>query len=217
MTVRERVLAALNQSANATCDDCLAIVAGLRSRQIAYTTCPTLAAEGVIDRDRGLCASCGKFKNVSRIHVGMLLHSAIHESPGQGTATRQWYWEGNIQSSLVTWLRDHGYDVIQQANTATREAGKDIVAISADGEELWVSVKGFPERSAHVQARHWFAGAIFDLVLYRGARTDATLALAFPDGFTTYATLAARTAWLRKSMPFTIYWVSEYGDLRIEQ
>ena len=137
--------------------------------------------------------------------------------PLRGESTvRPWCWEGNVQAALVRWFRDHGYVIEQEANTATREAGKDIVATDPDGRTVWVSVKGFPERSLHVQARHWFAGALFDLILYRHERPDVRLALAFPDGFTTYTALAARTAWLRTSMPFTIYWIAESGTVRIE-
>jgi len=38
-----------------------------------------------------------------------------------------------------------------------------------------------------------------------------------PDGFTTYLGLVKRVAWLRKAMPFSIFWVSEDGPVREEQ
>lgn len=61
----------------------------------------------------------------------------------------------------------------------------------AQGKELWVSVKGYPEKSTHVQARHWFAGAVFELMLYRHESATARPAIALPEGFRTYANLAS--------------------------
>ena len=53
------------------------------------------------------------------------------------------------------------------------------------GQELWVSVKGYPrgteKTNPTVQARHWFQGAVFDIVLYRGEDTQVALAIALPD------------------------------------
>ena len=121
-----------------------------------------------------------------------------------------------MQSTLAAWLTHQGLRIERVANTATREAGKDIVAVTAEGKTLWVSVKGFPEgMKPYTQARHWFSGAVFDLILYRDERADVELALAFPDGFPTYRALAARLSPLRQAMPFTIYWISESGSVRI--
>lgn len=141
-------------------------------------------------------------------------------TPAGDHDTHNWYWEGNVQSRLVTWLVQNGYHIRQVANTATREAGIDVIATTPANEDLLVSVKGFPERTekttSPTQARHWFSGAIFDLVLYRNDYPSAQLALALPEGFTTYATLTRRTQWLRESMPFTIFWIGETGDVRAE-
>lgn len=140
------------------------------------------------------------------------------EEPAKVTPSdfRPWYWEGHIQSQLVSHLVRQGFSIRSVSDTATRIQGKDIVAVTPDGKELWVSVKGFPESSANTQARHWFAGAIFDLILYRNENPDVHLALAFPDGFTTYSGLSSRVTWLRDTMPFKIYWVNEAGEVRVE-
>ena len=115
----------------------------------------------------------------------------------------------------MTWLSSRGFAVRQAANTATREQGIDVIAGSSSGRDLLVTVKGWPEESADVQARHWFAGTLLDLVLYRGDYPDAQLGVAFPDGFTTYKTLARRTAWLAEAVPFSIFWVAEGGDVTV--
>jgi len=90
------------------------------------------------------------------------------------------------------------------------------VAVAPDGSELWVSVKGYPEKSPNVQARHWFSGAVFDLLLYRGQDPSAKLALALPQGFATYTNLLPRIDWLKQMMQFQVFWVSEDGTVRVE-
>lgn len=102
------------------------------------------------------------------------------------------------------------------ADTESRAQGKDIVAISQDGKELWVSVKGYPENSPNNQARHWFSSAVFDLVLYRGQNPDVSLAIGLPEGFSTYKGLIPRIRWLQDSMPFKIYWVAESGKVSVD-
>jgi len=116
--------------------------------------------------------------------------------------TYSWYWEGNVQARVVSYLAYNGYTIQNVANTASREAGKDIVAVAPDGNELWVSVKGYPEKSPNVQARHWFSGAVFDLLLYRGQDPSAKLALVLPEGFVTYTNLLPSIDWLKRTMIF---------------
>lgn len=94
-----------------------------------------------------------------------------------------WYWEGNIQAVLVNHLSMNGYRIVSTANTASHESGKDIEAVGADGKILWVSVKGWPEKSQNTQARHWFSQALFDIILYRNESKNVDLAVAFPDKF----------------------------------
>ncbi|WP_174819897.1 PD-(D/E)XK nuclease family transposase [Paenibacillus koleovorans] len=45
----------------------------------------------------------------------------------------------------------------RRADTTSRTSGKDIIAIDRQGKELWISVKGYLEKSSNVQARHWFS------------------------------------------------------------
>lgn len=53
-----------------------------------------------------------------------------------------WFWEGNVQARVVSYLAYNGYVIRSVANTVSRKSGKDIVAIAPDGNELWGSVKG---------------------------------------------------------------------------
>lgn len=117
---------------------------------------------------------------------------------------------------MVSWLERKKWCIRQTANTAAKAQGKDIVATKGS-VELWVSVKGFPtgtERTnAATQARHWFAHALFDVLLYRDERRDVELAIALPAGFPTYGKLAGRVRWLRDNLPLTFLWVSEDGEV----
>jgi len=218
VTNKERVLESLQFAE--LCDDCLSDSSGVRPRQAVYALCRTLSEKKSIYRHRGKCDHCRKLKLVSRVITDdspKVEVAASTESSSKTPSTiKDWFWEGNIQSRVVSYLAYNGYAIQSVANTATREAGKDIVAVSPDGEELWVSVKGYPEKSSNVQARHWFSGALFDLILYHGEAPDVKLALAFPIGFTTYKNLLPRIEWLKQKMQFQVFWVSEDGTIQIE-
>lgn len=103
--------------------------------------------------------------------------------PAPEPVARPWSWEGNVQSKIVGKLKSEGWRIVQAVNTASRDAGKDIVA-ERDGKTLWVTVKGFPagtpKTSPTTQARHWFARATFDVVLWRGEDAETHIAVGLP-------------------------------------
>ncbi len=119
-----------------------------------------------------------------------------------------------MQATVVAHLVGNGWTIRRVANTSIREHGHDIEA-ERDNVILWVTVKGFPERTPKTQpatqARHWFADALFDVILRRQeAPSNVSFAIALPV-FQTYETLAARTEWLSHTVPFTYFWVTELG------
>jgi hypothetical protein len=216
MSNKDKLLAALGRLGGPVCDDCAAAAAGLTRRQTAFQLATELAAQGAIGRAKAICSLCGALKNASwRIGITPAADS-IRPSPPATDRTRPWYWEGNIQSRLVDELKRLGYAIESVVDTGTKEPGTDIVARSSGGKGLWVTVKGFPEKSAYTQARHWFAGALMDVVLYRGAESAIDLAIGLPDGFPTFQALASRVAWLRDRVPYSVYWVGESGTVRTE-
>ncbi|MHB8926566.1 MAG: hypothetical protein ACYC9Q_02730 [Bacillota bacterium] len=238
-TILERILDAINTLDVPICDDCLAERLGLKYRQQAFLRNRQLASAGLIGRGRGVCGFCGGRKNVNwRIEprgrasygptpeVGLsgpdsraaAPTAALARPDEVGSSHRQWSWEGNVQAVLVRYLEQDGYRITHTADTASREAGKDIIALTPEGRELWVSVKGFPEPkpSATTQARHWFAHAIFDMVLYRDQNSEASLAIGLPGGFKSYAALAKKVEWFLKDMPVTLYWVHEDGTVKVQ-
>ena len=229
MTASESILIALQHAEGTICDDCMVTAAYLSRRQVSNQICRKMAAHGLIHRGLGKCYLCGKVQLVNSLfpieqqsNSPMAVSSA---SPKESTTLisgvepmphdRHWYWEGNIQSHIVTWLVGQGYDIRSVANTATREHGKDIIAIGPDRKELWVIVKGFPEKSKYAQARHWFSQAILDALLYHDENADVYIAVAFPE-FTTYRKLAKRMDWSRTTLPLMIYWVTEQGQVTAE-
>jgi hypothetical protein len=169
-----------------------------------------------------LCHRCSKRKIVNQI---LVIAAAKHiekaeENKGLDKASlnrHPWYWEGNVQKRLLDWLQKNGHEIHSFSDTASRSGGVDIVAKDATGSQIWITVKGYPETLRNVQARHYFANAIFDLILYRGESASVQLGIALPEGFPTYKNLAKKVQWLREEIfPFDIYWINEDGRVRKE-
>jgi hypothetical protein len=180
--------------------------------------CHRLAANGLITRER----KGGTI--INRAHLndggGLFLPELVEVSttPLQlenPSGPRAWSWEGNVQAKVVAFLAHDGWMIRRVANTATREAGRDIEA-ERDGVTLWVTVKGFPSNAkkglAPTQARLWFASALFDVVLWRNESPTAQIVVALPT-FLTYQRLAERTLWFESAAPFSYLWVSEVGEV----
>lgn len=219
MANKDSIQKVLHQVNKPICDDCMKDLANLPFRPTSYQICKDLSLQGLVFRSQYTCSQCGKQKIcTAKKDNGTLPEQNKQSNPVNNAldSSPPWYWEGNVQATLVEYLAIHSYLIKSVADTASRTQGKDIVASSASGRELWISVKGYPKNSANVQARHWFAGAIFDLILYHGENPNVELAIALPDNYITYLNLANRVIWLRNSMPFRIYWIDYQGNVRIE-
>jgi len=138
-----------------------------------------------------------------------------HRGPLDGAGVRPWSWEGNVQDRIIEHLKNEGWTIERAANTATRETGKDIVA-KREERRLWVSVKGYPEKSMNFQARHWFGGAVFDLLVYRSADPIVELGIGLPGGFKTYTNLLPKVTWAKAQLPFFVFWVAQSGAVTVE-
>jgi len=210
----ETLIKAISTSGS-MCDDCLASFTGISPRQTVNIVCRALAEAGNLDRRRQVCGRCHREKIVNAYveHASPSIQAARLISAGTGV-DRPWYWEGNVQSKLASWLRESGWSIAQEANTSTRETGIDLIA-NRGPKQLWVSVKGWPENSPNVQARHWFAGAILDVVRYRDIDHTVRLAIGIPSGYKTYQNLVNSVQWLRRTLPLLIMEVSQAGDVRV--
>jgi hypothetical protein len=94
-----------------------------------------------------------------------------------------------------------------------------VVAVAPTCHTIWISAKGFPvgtvKTNPQTQARHWFAHALFDLILWRGEDISVTLALALPK-HGTYLKLANRVNWCLSSIGNSIYWADEDSRIKVE-
>jgi hypothetical protein len=208
---KERLRWTAMRAEQALCDDCLRGLVGMKSLHYAHELAMELAETGATVRELGECGSCGRRR---------LVNARPEEFPSPraeapvGRSVRPWYWEGYVQDRIVTFLASQGYQIRRKADTALRERGTDIVAVGPGGRTLWVSVKGYPEKSsARVQARQWLAEALLELLLYRDEAPEVALAIGLPAGFVTYRGLVERILWARASLPFKLFWVGEDGQV----
>ena len=218
MTVKQQIIGYLQRHPDGVDDDLIAAELNLASRQQANSRCRELAQEGLVVRR----VVNGKIHN---FWVGNIpAPSTQVNTPtsttrkSTGTPSSDWFWEGNVQSAVVSYLSSKGYRIRSVANTATHAPGKDIIA-ERSGQELWVSVKGYPrgteKTNPATQARHWFQGAVFDVVLYRGEDDRVALAIALPD-YARYRKLAEQITWFKKAANFSYLWVRQDGSVAEE-
>ena len=217
MTIQDRIVEALRKI-DRLCDDCLSEVTEVKPRQSINLNTRAMAGRKELMRPTEDCSRCRRTKIVNCLVTGRQPRSPALPPRQQAIdGQRPWYWEGNVQRRIVDFLRERGYVIQSEADTASRQQGKDIVARGADGRILWVTVKGFPEKSKNPQARHWFAGALHDLTRYRDEDESAVLAMGLPHGFTTYEALMKRHLAVRQFLAYQVYWVQQDGSVRVEK
>jgi hypothetical protein len=225
MTVRDRVIALLQQHAGGLDDDEVAAQLGLSRREHANAVCRGLESAGLIHR----AAVDGKLRN-------MLLAStqtpppppaARFSIPSPGPTLKPWCWEGNVVTAVTRYLVDQGWTIDSVADTATGEPGSDIVAHRTT-EVLVVEAKGYPSKTYEngpragqpkptnptTQARHWVGEALLTALL-RQTETKATrVALAFPD-FPVYLKLLKRLGGALGKLQLEILIVQESGTVNV--
>ena len=213
-TVNEKIIEYLQQHPEGADDDELAVALGLRQRQTANIICRQLAAEGLISRVK---RPGEKIRNFSTNSVPVQRKVAPQVEPTL-EPKQDWYWEGNVQAAVVRHLVNKGYSITRVADTGAREKGKDIEAKGPSGV-VWVTAKGYPRETPktrpQTQAGHWFSGALFDIICWRGENSEAELAMALPD-FPPYRNLAQRVSWLKSAARFRFIWVCEDGEVEVE-
>lgn len=132
--------------------------------------------------------------------------------------SEKWFWEGNVQSKVISFLANQGYHIRSVADTTSQQQGIDIVA-EKEGIPLWVSVKGFPQGTVKtistVQAGYWFKQAIFDILEYQERDRHAQLAVAFPD-YPRYHSMAQKITWIKPVANFSYFWIRESGEVTVE-
>jgi hypothetical protein len=209
-TIKVKILEYLLAHPEGADDDELADALALTRRQQANSRCNQLAKEEIVERRKDK-----KFINLIR-DAERAAKMIEAESTGL-EKEMSWYWEGNVQSRVIDFLKSQGYFITRSANTSTHETGKDVEA-SQDGQVLWVTVKGYPEGTSKThpstQAGHWFKQALFDVVAWRGESSTADIVMALPDNENDrYRNLAKKVHWLESVAKFSYYWVHEDGSI----
>jgi hypothetical protein len=217
MTTKQRIISFLQSHPEGVDDDDLTKALRLRFRAQANMRCRELERDGLVVRRQ----VNGKIHN---FWAGKSMESLSSTAPipqrSQDNLSRyeHWFWEGNVQSKVISYLATQGYQIRSVADTASHQQGIDIVA-EKDGKPIWVSVKGYPQGTERtnpsVQAEHWFKEAIFDIIAYRERDKNVLLAVAFPD-FPRYRSLAKRITWLKPDANFYYFWVKESGEVAAE-
>jgi hypothetical protein len=212
MTIREQILAFLQEHPEGIDDDELSEALRLKQRQQANNRCRKLEKEGLVIRRH----VNGKIHN---FWVGdkLALPTQSQAIPSSKVArsAELWFWEGNVQAAVVRLLVRQNCIIRSVADTASKQRGKDIVA-ERNGKPLWVTVKGYPNGTPKTppstQAGHWFKQALFDIIEYRGESEIAEIGMALPD-FPRYRKLAEKVIWLQPVAKFIYYWVQENGEV----
>lgn len=137
----------------------------------------------------------------------------------------EWFWEGNVQASVVNHLAATGWKIRRVANTATSEHGVDIEA-DRPGERLVIEVKGYPGSTyargdrkgkakttpAAAQARAYFSNALLAGLLMRAETPSARVALAFPD-VPTFNNLSRRVEAPLAAAGVEVWLVRQHGEV----
>ena len=138
----------------------------------------------------------------------------------------EWFWEGNVQAAVVSFLAAAGWRIRRVANTATSEHGVDIEA-DRERERLVIEVKGYPGTTyargdrkglskatpAAAQARTYFSNALLSAMLMRAETQDSRVAIAFPD-VPTFARLASRVSPPLSGVGIELWLIGEDGSVR---
>lgn len=219
MTVADDILHLLRLRPEGMSDAELAQATG-KLHQHINQTCRGLEQRGVLIRE----SVGGLIRNRLADGAGHVAAPDI-PAPPAFDADRPWYWEGNVQSALCTWLVEEGWTLVQAANTATKERGTDVVA-ARDGARLHVEVKGYPSTTyadprragepkptqPSLQAGHWYAKALLAAVRLRERHPQDAVAMAFPD-MPRYRSLLAETAHSLQTLRIDVLFVAETGSV----
>ncbi len=212
MNNKEKIMNFLNDKNAKICDDCLSLKTDIKPRQQINQIANELYKKQIILRNIDTCDSCKKNKTINYLSIYSPINKKNNDKLNLDN-DKPWYWEGNVQESLVEYLTNKNIYIKNTANTLTRETGKDIEAILPDNTKFWISVKGFPEKSKNTQARHWFSQAIFDMIIYHGEDSKVKLGIAFPNKGVTYKNLIKKIEWFLIKFDISIFWVCEDGEI----
>lgn len=140
----------------------------------------------------------------------------------------EWFEETNVAKKLRDYLENSGYEITEFIEDKHQQ-GHDIEALK-DSQHLIIEVKGYPSdkyvsgekrgqkkpTSPYLQARHWFADAVFKLLLAKSKDWNVSIALGLPD-FKVYKTLLERLDKVAEKMDLICFFVNQNGNVYKEK
>lgn len=145
--------------------------------------------------------------------------------------TQDWFWEGNIQEKIANYMENkEKFVIIRKSNTGTKERGPDILA-KRNTVLRQVAVKGYPSdkytqdclggkkgeekrTDPRLQAKHWLAEAIFEIINARSQNQNLEIALGLP-AFQLYKDDIMKLKWFIGKIQLGIYFVDDKGKVEL--
>jgi hypothetical protein len=138
---------------------------------------------------------------------------------------RDWFWEGNVVTAVVRYLKEGGWRIEWVSDTATKEQGDDIRA-TKDERTLRVEVKGWPtvgyadparasetkRTRPSTQAGHWYSQALLHVVRDLGRHPNDLVAIALPD-WPRFRNLVTETEGPLRRLGVSVLFVREDGSV----
>jgi len=143
--------------------------------------------------------------------------------------TQDWFWEGNIQEKIVNYMKKkEKFVIIRKSNTGARERGPDILA-KRNTILRQVAVKGYPSdkytqdclggkkgeekrTDPKLQAKHWLAEAVFEIINAKSQNEKLEVALGLPE-FQLYKDDIRKLRWFVRKIELGVYFVDETGKV----
>jgi hypothetical protein len=73
----------------------------------------------------------GKIRNFPNLTASLVEEQS---KPSSQPDEQPWHWEGHVQAAVVRHIQTLGFRIEFVANTATKQRGKDVIAIAPSGQ-----------------------------------------------------------------------------------
>lgn len=115
MTVKQRIIACLQNHPEGIDDDELAKVLNLSARQQANSNCRQLEKDGLVIRKQ----VNGKIHNFLANKAASVTPIIVQESRPDRPKFDNWFWEGNIQAKVIVYLVSQNFQIRSFADTVS--------------------------------------------------------------------------------------------------
>lgn len=222
MSFSDKIISLLNQKPGLTDREITDVLKGGEAHPSQVNSeARLLMQKGFLTRARRHDGKLGNFL------TGTDLPAICPSSEISSTANAQadWFWEGNVQEKLASYLQRNGWNLVSVSNTASKEQGIDIHAVKME-KTLLIEVKGYPSKSYNdpkrsherkktsptLQAGHWYSHAILKSMRMQTEYPEAQIVIGLPD-FRRYRNLFEETKSSLDKLGFQVWGVDEEGKI----